>query len=149
MLCIESSTQDVFIQNHLSGQTHIGLSKADINGPFAWFEGCESYYTNWNEHQPNNHDGNEYYVMMKAENGNWFDYPDAENYCACEYTLVDPVNDDYIPPDHDDEGDDDGGGSSVVGIVVGVIFFVVLFGTMIYCCVRYCCLGQQGVSGKF
>jgi hypothetical protein len=147
MLCIESYEQDAFIENHLNGQTHIGLSKSDINGPFMWFEGCYSTYENWHENQPNNYEGDEYYVMMKPDSGgNWFDFPDNNNYCACEYTLLFPADDDYIPPD--DVGDDDGGGSSVAGIVVGVIFSVLIVGTIIFCCYAQIRRQQMARNGE-
>lgn len=62
----------------------IGLKRTAANGPFAWTDGSELTYTNWNPGEPNNDRGLENYAALNwyAPNvsggrfGTWNDTPD-------------------------------------------------------------------------
>jgi hypothetical protein len=124
-----------FIQNHLptiSTTAHIGYFRDSFN-QFGWFPGCFSTFTNWAYNEPNNADGTEIYAQMYAGEGTWNDYHDGYSTCACEYTLVNPADDDYVPRHNNDDAgtaidDDDGNVSPAasIGIIVGVTVCIVV-----------------------
>ncbi len=53
----------------------IGLQDAAVEGTFAWTDGTPLAYTNWGPGQPDNFNGNEDYVGMRASDGAWIDVP--------------------------------------------------------------------------
>ena len=56
-----------------SGATWTGLSDILDEGVYSWMDGSLLDYTNWNNGQPNNRDGNQHCVYMRGSDGKWDD----------------------------------------------------------------------------
>ena len=50
-----------------------GLSDILDEGVYSWSDGSLLDYTNWNNGQPNNRDGNQHCVFMRGQDGMWDD----------------------------------------------------------------------------
>ncbi len=59
MLCIQNAQQNNFIWGKTGVDTWLGYSDKEIEGTWEWVNGCQSNYTNWAGHEPNNYEGNE------------------------------------------------------------------------------------------
>ena len=61
----------------------IGLNDAEVDGEFRWSNGDPVTYTNWNQGEPNNFNGDEDYVhIYNFDNGafEWNDIPDVRGF---------------------------------------------------------------------
>jgi len=55
----------------------LGYTDQETEGVFKWINGESSTFTNWDINQPDNHNGNENYVMLTTNNGKWNDVPNS------------------------------------------------------------------------
>lgn len=55
----------------------IGFTDRDAEGQWAWSDGSEAAFTNWNDGEPNNSGGVEHYAEMLGSNGRWNDIADS------------------------------------------------------------------------
>ena len=80
---IADAAENAWVQANLNsfafnGRVWLGLSDAATEGTFVYTDGSAPGYTQWEPNEPNNN-GDEDYVAMYANNGNWVDVKDLAN----------------------------------------------------------------------
>jgi hypothetical protein len=92
MFCFRNAAENTWIYNQYGGQYGwIGYTDMPPYGggkgtkQYGWITGCTSTYTNWDETQPDNHEGKQDYAYFRG-NGKWDD-GNAESaiYCGCQF----------------------------------------------------------------
>ena len=84
LVSISDAAENSFVLNTFanapgSGPVWLGLTDQASEGSFAYTNGDEFGYSNWESGEPNNAGGNEHYVAMYSGNGRWVDVADLIN----------------------------------------------------------------------
>jgi hypothetical protein len=133
MLCIENIEQVNFIHSQVAWESHIGLQRSNGSNEFSWLIGCNSSFTRWETGQPHSRSDDVAYVGMKGDTATWFDYTEGNSSCACEYTLINPADDDYDYGGYSGStGDDDYENDSVATTII--LVFTGFFGSLCMLC---------------
>lgn len=77
LVSITSGIENTIVQSIAQelGILHIWLGGNDCEneGEWKWNDGSEFSYSNWQDNEPNNYDGNENYIEMNTSTGRWND----------------------------------------------------------------------------
>jgi len=73
LVTISSQEENDFILEHTGGNVWIGFTDEAEEGNWQWVTGEEVVYTNWNDGEPNNMNGEEHWAQM-FNTGSWNDF---------------------------------------------------------------------------
>ena len=80
-----------FLKNKNNYDCWIGGTDKESEGDWKWVTGEPFSYTKWSNTEPNNMNGNEYYINMYSSDGTWNDMPASTKYryyiCEWEYYI--------------------------------------------------------------